>query len=106
MSEEKGGYYPRKKTVGQKGEMLDCKVSKFVPILAEQIRQLKKWGMQDHHPHHYLTIMTEEVGEVAEAILKTEGEGNTMTWDDVIKELVEVQAVAQSMKESIERNQK
>ena len=79
---------------------------KFLDVLREQNRQLDKWGLQNHHPHQYLTILTEEVGEVAEAILKTEGEGNTMTWDDVIKELVEVQAVAQSMIESIKRNQK
>ena len=61
--------------------------------------------VQNHHPHVYNTILVEEVGEVAEAILKTEGEGNAQTWYDVIEELVQVQAVAQSMIESIKRNQ-
>lgn len=81
------------------------KVEKLQPIIKEQERQVKKWGLQNHHPHHYHTILVEEVGEVAEAILKTESEGKTKTWNDVITELVEVQAVAQSMIESIKRNQ-
>ena len=81
------------------------KLEKYSPILKEQERQVKKWGVQNHHPHKYLSILTEEVGEVAEAILKTEEEGQTMTWYDVMKELIEVQAVAQSMIESIKRNQ-
>ena len=77
----------------------------YKPALNEQSEQVKKWGVQNHHPHKYLTILIEEVGEVGEAILKTEEEGKTKTWDDVIEELVQVEAVAQSMIESIKRNQ-
>jgi NTP pyrophosphatase (non-canonical NTP hydrolase) len=77
----------------------------YMPALDEQHRQLEKWGLQNHHPHVYMSILTEEVGEVAQAILKTEGEGQTKTWDDVIEELVQVQAVAMSMIQSIQRNQ-
>ena len=78
---------------------------KFAPVLKEQLRQIRKWGIQNHDPAFYHLILSEEVGEVAEAILQTVGEGNIQTWSDVIKELIEVQAVAQSMIESIERNQ-
>lgn len=81
-------------------------LNEFLPVLTEQHRQLKKWGLENHHPYQYLSILLEEVGEVAEAINKTCSEGCTKTWDDVIEELVHVQAVAQSMIESIERNQK
>ena len=81
------------------------KLMKFQPILAEQNKQVVKWGLQNHHPHVYNSILVEEVGEVAQAILQTEFEGQKKTWDDVIEELIQVQAVAQSMIESINRNQ-
>lgn len=77
------------------------RLKKFEPVYKEQKRQIKKWGLQNHYPHKFLSILVEEVGEVAEAILKTEDEGQTKTWSDVIKELIQVQAVAQSMIESI-----
>ena len=83
----------------------NTKMLKFAPILTEQVRQLSKWGMQNHDPSFWHLILSEEMGEVAEAILKTVGEGHTKNWHDVIEELVQVQAVAQSMIESIKRNQ-
>ena len=81
------------------------RLKRFEPIYAEQKKQLEKWGIQNHHPHIYNSILVEEVGEVSQAILKTEGEGKTKNWHDVIQELIHVQAVAQSMIESIRRNQ-
>lgn len=80
---------------------------KFAPVLKEQLRQIKKWGIQNHAPAVYLTILVEEVGEVAKAILQTTvpGPDESSNWGEVIKELTEVMAVAQSMIESIERNQ-
>lgn len=34
-------------------------------ILEERVKQLKKWGEQNHHPVKYLAILMEEMGELA-----------------------------------------
>ena len=81
------------------------RLKKYNIVDIEMNKQVKKWGVQNHNPHVFNTILVEEVGEVAKAILKTEGEGNTMSWQDVQEELIQVAAVAMSMIESIERNQ-
>ena len=39
-------------------------------IAMERIRQEKKWGTQHHSPEKWFTILGEEVGEVANAILE------------------------------------
>jgi NTP pyrophosphatase (non-canonical NTP hydrolase) len=49
-------------------------------------RQQEKWGIQNHDPMTWLAILTEEVGEVAKAVL----EGNS---DEYRKELIQVAAV-------------
>jgi NTP pyrophosphatase (non-canonical NTP hydrolase) len=41
----------------------------FELISAERERQDEKWGSQDNRHERWLTILTEEVGEAAEAIL-------------------------------------
>jgi NTP pyrophosphatase (non-canonical NTP hydrolase) len=38
-------------------------------IRAEGIRQDAKWGQQNHAPEVWLAILTEEVGELAQAML-------------------------------------
>lgn len=37
-------------------------------VLHENVRQLEKWGIQDHSPAEWLMFTTEELGEMAEAI--------------------------------------
>jgi NTP pyrophosphatase (non-canonical NTP hydrolase) len=37
-------------------------------IARENLRQLKKWGVQDRHPFEWLAYATEELGELARAI--------------------------------------
>jgi len=37
-------------------------------IKEENSRQIKKWGIQDHEPAEWLMFLTEEVGELSEAI--------------------------------------
>ncbi|KKL71379.1 hypothetical protein LCGC14_2095540, partial [marine sediment metagenome] len=59
---------------------------KFTPVLKEQLRQITKWGIQNHDPCFWLTILAEEFGEVAEAILETKVKDGNKTWKDVIKE--------------------
>jgi NTP pyrophosphatase (non-canonical NTP hydrolase) len=60
----------------------------FALILAERERQDAKWGSQRHlAPLVWLAVLTEEIGEVAKAILEHEPSG-------VRDELVQVAAVA------------
>ena len=42
---------------------------KVIPLVyAENVRQLEKWGVQDHEPFEWLGFATEELGETAKAI--------------------------------------
>ncbi len=70
-------------------------------VRAERERQNKKWGEQNHDDYRWLAILTEEVGELAEAILHNEfgghAAGNTQT------ELVHVAAVAIQWLECMDR---
>ena len=65
-------------------------------ILAERSSQDRKWGEQNHSAFRWLAILTEEVGEVAEACLDV----NTVRY---YSELVQVAAVALAALESYER---
>lgn len=40
-------------------------------VLNENQRQLDKWGVQEHTPCEWYTILAEEVGELAQAILQS-----------------------------------
>lgn len=39
-------------------------------ITAEDVSQRERWGNQRHHAHRWNTILTEEVGELAKAVLE------------------------------------
>ena len=39
-------------------------------VAAERLRQEKKWGAQTHDPSWWLTILAEEFGEAARAVLE------------------------------------
>lgn len=65
-------------------------------ILDERRRQDEKWGQQDHSVNVWHAILSEEVGEVARAIL----EGDVKAY---AKELVQVAAVAMAAVEALER---
>lgn len=41
-------------------------------VKAEDLRQMKKWGTQFHTPSMWMTILTEEVGELAKEMLLLE----------------------------------
>ncbi len=61
-------------------------------VSAENYRQIRKWGVQDHDPGWWMTILTEEVGELAEAILEFHfGKGPT---NHVAHEAIQVATVA------------
>lgn len=68
-------------------------------VKAERVRQNILWGRQDHNPDRWLTILVEEVGEVAKAIQ----EGDKKNYRE---ELVQVAAVAVAAIESLDRSRK
>lgn len=70
-------------------------------VLAERIRQDDQWGEQNHADHWWHLILTEEVGEVAQAVLHDWFGGPAE--DTVREELVQVAAVALSWLEAIDR---
>lgn len=66
-------------------------------ILGERRAQDEKWGVDRDLPDHaWMTILTEEVGEVARAILEHDEDG----WRS---ELVQVAAVAVATLEALNR---
>jgi NTP pyrophosphatase (non-canonical NTP hydrolase) len=56
-------------------------------ILHENLRQLEKWGIQDHSPESWLMFATEELGEMAQAIGEFEYRGGLA--EDVVKEAIQ-----------------
>ena len=68
-------------------------------VLNERLNQEAKWGEQNHDNPLYVTILTEEVGEVAKAILEKDIQ-------NLREELIQVAAVAVAMVECLDRNQK
>lgn len=73
-------------------------------VEAERSRQDAKWGIQDHNPMVWLAILTEEVGELAKAILEYKAEPTAPQMAAEAKELVQVAAVSKAMWESCKRN--
>jgi NTP pyrophosphatase (non-canonical NTP hydrolase) len=65
----------------------------------ERTRQNEKWGEQNHSQAHWMTILSEECGEVARAVLDRKPL-------DYREELVQVAAVAVAMVEAFDRAKK
>ena len=73
----------------------------FGKIATERARQNEKWGEQNHDDYRWLAILTEEIGELAQAALHDEFGGRAAgTLED---ELIQVAAVAVQWLECIER---
>lgn len=73
-------------------------------ILDERERQDAKWGEQNHDDYRWLAILTEEVGELAQAALHDEfGGKHAGTLRD---ELIQAAAVAVAWVECIDRRAK
>jgi NTP pyrophosphatase (non-canonical NTP hydrolase) len=66
-------------------------------IQTERERQDAQWGRQDHGPQTWLSILVEEVGEYAKAILEQDD-------DAIIAEMIQVAAVAIAALEAFERH--
>uniref|UniRef100_A0A6M3LSQ5 NTP pyrophosphohydrolase MazG putative catalytic core domain-containing protein n=1 Tax=viral metagenome TaxID=1070528 RepID=A0A6M3LSQ5_9ZZZZ len=56
-------------------------------VLHENLRQLEKWGVQDHEPFEWLGFATEELGETAQAIGEFCYRGGLA--EDVVKEAIQ-----------------
>lgn len=81
----------------------------FQDVGDERIRQHEQWGEQNHNPSLWLAILTEEVGEVAQAVCKAWVPPYTNEQRDWLfryrDELVQVAAVAIAAIESFDRNE-
>lgn len=76
-------------------------------VLAERSRQDMTWGEQDHDPITWLAILSEEVGEVAQAMLRLRfGPRSRRVEYEVAyrDELIQVAAVALAMLECWDRS--
>lgn len=71
-------------------------------VLAERKRQDAKWGDQNHDPIVYTTILTEEVGELAQAALHARFGGDKK--DGLRTEAIHCAAVALAIVECIDRD--
>ncbi len=71
-------------------------------VIAERERQDKKWGYpQNNTPFEWLSILTEEVGESAQALNDALLSANKKDLSRVIEEMVQVAAVAVSIVEHL-----
>jgi NTP pyrophosphatase (non-canonical NTP hydrolase) len=72
-------------------------------VFEERERQDKKWGQQNHDAFRWLSILTEEVGEAAQAANDVEEKCEVQHWARYREELVQVAAVAVAMIECFDR---
>lgn len=79
------------------------KQSVIMDVAMERIRQDMKWGIQRHHYGTWLAILTEEVGETAQAIQKKIGLASSKESDasNLYEELIHVAAVAVAIAEQV-----
>lgn len=67
----------------------------------ERDRQNVLWGKQHHDYGTWLTILVEEVGEVAQAMQKQKNWGKDSDSDNLYEELIHVAAVAVAIAEQV-----
>jgi NTP pyrophosphatase (non-canonical NTP hydrolase) len=70
-------------------------------VVAERARQDQKWGEQNHDPFTYLTVLLEEVGELAQAALHARFGGHAAT--GLRREAIQTAAVALAIVECLDR---
>lgn len=81
----------------------DPTVKVLFEVLEERHRQDVKWGVQHHSIYKWLAILSEEVGEAAEAMLDAERTGRADDIAHLREELVQTAAVAVEMVEALDR---
>jgi hypothetical protein len=80
----------------------ETQVKAMHDVLAERARQDRKWGEQNNDPFVYLTVLSEEVGELAQAALHTRFGGDKA--DGLYTEAVHTAAVALAIVECLLRD--
>jgi len=88
--------------------IMHYKSQALLDIIAERVKQDKKWGERYHGPFPWLAILMEEVGELAKAMLiaqSVDGETNGGL-DEVREEAIHVAAVAITFVECLDRSVK
>lgn len=73
----------------------------MIEVLQERGRQDEKWGEQNLDPITYLAVLTEEVGELAQAALHTRFGGHAAA--GLRTEAIHVAAVALAIIECLDR---
>lgn len=68
----------------------------------ENTKQAKKWGIQEHTAFEWLTYITEELGELAEAISESEYRGGRR--EKVVNEAFQVATLALKIAEMFKYN--
>ena len=74
----------------------------MVFVRCEHTRQVEKWGLQHRSLFEWLTYLTEEVGELAEAISEHEYRGGMA--NEISKEAIQVAALATRISAIINQN--
>lgn len=64
----------------------------FAAVEREDARQIHKWGVQKRSPFEWMTYLTEEVGELAEAISEEHYRGGSRF--NIYKEAIHVATLA------------
>lgn len=77
-------------------------LSLLVDLARERRRQDEKWGEQNHRDEIWLAILSEEIGEVSQALLHNKFGGTHA--GTLREELIQVTAVAIQWLDCIERN--
>lgn len=92
----------------KKGEIwshLHLRYQVLLDIESERTKQNEKWGKQNHDYPTWMTILVEEVGEVAQAMQTERGWGKESDADDLYTELIHVAAVATAIAEQVKENE-
>jgi hypothetical protein len=91
----------------------DIRQKVFSLIESERDKQDEKWGIQNHEPQYWTGILGEEFGEYCQAVTETVFDNSVIDAEDavkggtqnIIKELVQVAAVAVAAIECLLRNE-
>lgn len=75
----------------------------LIDVSDERDRQDDKWGPQTHHPIEWLSILSEEVGEAAQAANQCNWHPEPRWFHQLRAELVQVAAVAVAAIEQLDR---
>ena len=86
--------------------MRDLSGEVLTEVAEERLGQDAKWGEQNHEPEIWLSILTEEVGELATAMLRTRFHAyEHRKVEDMRREAIQVAAVAVAFIECLDRRE-